>query len=187
MPRFVNFLFVVTLATFSVSLLAEDNKTEASAEQPSQPKNDAAEQIVTGTKIYDAQTIRDLYRELKAQNEKLAEDLPPHLNAENMDLVELKPFQVEGSYTGNYNALVERLEPKERPRLTRLAEFDPKSAYDLQVTSRNQDEFFGGQYDRGRTAGAGSTADFSGAQLSDALGATMKKIRKIFGARDKEE
>lgn len=187
MFRFLKFLFATALIANAHFVSGQDEAANATDTKPEAPKADGANRIVSGTKIYDAQTIRDLYRDLKAQNEKRAEDLPPHLSSENMDLVELKPFQVEGDDLSNYKALVEKLQPKERPRLARLAEFDPKAAYDIQVTARNQDEFFGGRYDQARAAGAGSTADFNQTQLSDALGATMKKLRKIFGARDPEE
>jgi len=137
------------------------------------------------TSVFDETEIRKLYKEAKTQNEKLNEGLPAHLNAEELDLVTLKTLDVGGTDIQLQRDLVERLDPKPRRRLQRIAEFDPEAAYDMMVTTRNDQEFMSGQYDRRTTAGdTGRPANFSGSQLQTAF---EKAVELLRGKKDQAD
>jgi len=181
-------VFLVSLA-FGIGnftlLGQEDGKQLRIGEQPLVAKEEPKGEPVSidsaklrRTSVFDATEIRKLYKEAKTQNDKLNEGLPAHLNAEELDLVTLKTLDVGGADIQLQRDLVERLDPKPRRRLQRIAEFDPEAAYDMMVTTRNDQEFMSGQYDRRTTAGdAGRSANFSGSQMQTAIVKAMELIR----------
>ena len=117
--------------------------------------------------------------------DELNEGLPAHLNGEELDLVTLKTLDVGGTDIQLQRDLVERLDPKPRRRLQRIAEFDPEAAYDMMVTTRNDQEFISGQYDRRATAGdPGRSANFSGNQLYTAFEKAVELLRRKKGEAD---
>ena len=65
-----------------------------------------------------------------------------------------------------------------RRRLQRIAEIDPDAAYEMMVTTRNDQEFMSGQYDRRTTAGdPGRPANFTGGQLATAFEKAVELLR----------
>lgn len=170
----------------------EDEKELRIGERPlvtkEEPKKEAASidsAKLRRTSVFDETEIRKLYKEAKTQNEKLNEGLPAHLNAEELDLVTLKTLDVGGTDIQLQRDLVERLDPKPRRRLQRIAEFDPEAAHDMMVTTRNDQEFMSGQYDRRTTAGdTGRPANFSGSQLQTAF---EKAVELLRGKKDQAD
>jgi len=158
-------------------------KSEESAEKSKPVSVENAK--ISRTTVFDETEIKKLYRESKAQNEKMNEGLPAHLNAEEMELVTLKALDVGGDDLQLQRDLMERLDPKPRRRLQRIAELDPEAANEMLVTMRNDQEFMSGQYDRPIAAGdPGRTADFTGSQIA---GAFDKLINALQSSRAKRQ
>ncbi len=138
------------------------------------------------TTVYNEEEIKRLYKDYKAHNEKMSEGLPAHLNSDEIDLVTLKPFSVEGQDLRKQRELMERLDPRPRRRLQRIADIDPDAAHEMMVTSRNDLAFMSGANDRRISAGnPGSSANFTATQMVgaldkafEALGRTMAKKKK---------
>lgn len=191
--RPIVFFISLALSISGSTLLGQEDKKELRiGEQPlvskEAPKKEPASierAKLRRTSVFDETEIRKLYKEAKTQNDKLNEGLPAHLNAEELDLVTLKTLDVGGTDIQLQRDLVERLDPKPRRRLQRIAEFDPEAAYDMMVTTRNDQEFMSGQYDRRTTAGdPGRSANFSGSQLQTAF---EKAVELLRGKKDEAE
>ncbi|MEC7906256.1 MAG: hypothetical protein VYC82_03440 [Verrucomicrobiota bacterium] len=191
--RPIVFFISLALSIGGPALLGQEGKKELRiGEQPlikeEAPKKEPASidgAKLRRTSVFDETEIRKLYKEAKTQNDKLNEGLPAHLNGEELDLVTLKTLDVGGTDIQLQRDLVERLDPKPRRRLQRIAEFDPEAAYDMMVTTRNDQEFMSGQYDRPATAGdTGRPANFSGNQLYTAFERAVELLRGKKGEAD---
>lgn len=140
---------------------------------------------ISRTTVFDETEIKKLYKESKAQNEKMNEGLPAHLNSEEMELVTLKTLNVGGDDLKLQRDLMEVLDPKPRRRLERIADLDPDAANEMLVTMRNDQEFMSGQYDRPTIAGdPGRPANFTAGQIA---GAFDKLISSLQSSRAKKE
>ncbi|HCR29375.1 MAG TPA: hypothetical protein DIV79_05090 [Opitutae bacterium] len=191
--RPIVFFISLALSIGASALLGQEEKKELRiGEQPlvrnEAPKNEPAsieKAKLRRTSVFDETEIRKLYKEAKTQNDKLNEGLPAHLNGEELDLVTLKTLDVGGTDIQLQRDLVERLDPKPRRRLQRIAEFDPEAAFDMMVTTRNDQEFMSGQYDRRTAAGdPGRPANFSGNQLYTAFEKAVELFRGKKGEPD---
>lgn len=134
--------------------------------------------VGTGTKIFDAATVGELFSELKAENEKRAAEEAPHMNPEDLEVIELAPLEVEPFDQYKFRILAEKIDPQPRRRLARLAELDPAAAADLQVTMRAEERFFAGEEDATYDANAGRVAEVDFRKASAAAVAAMQKASK---------
>ena len=187
------FFISLALSIGGSSLIGQDDKSNLRIGEQPLVKEDGPDKKPASidsaklrrTSVFDETEIRKLYKEAKTQNDKLNEGLPAHLNGEELDLVTLKTLDVGGTDVQLQRDLVERLDPKPRRRLQRIAEFDPEAAYDMMVTTRNDQEFMSGQYDRRTTAGdTGRPANFSGNQLYSAFEKAVELLRGKKGEAD---
>lgn len=143
---------------------------------------------ISRTTVFDEVAIKKLYKDSKAQNEKMSEGLPAHLNSEEMELVTLKTLNVGGDDLKLQRDLMERLDPKPRRRLERIADIDPDAANEMMVTMRNDQEFMSGQYDRPVAAGdPGRPANFTGSQIAGAFDKLINALQGSKAKRAKEE
>jgi len=178
-------------ALFAAAAFAQEGAEPAESAPESRPDGSNAPaqaapereqpRITTGTSYYDAETLNELYRELqekeKQRRRQRERELPPHMAAqagEDSEIVELRPYQVESDRLRDQDELLEKLDPKPRKRLARIAEFDKQAAYDIQVAERNRQEFMAGAYDPGVPDGAGRPVTYSVGQLASALQAAVK-------------
>lgn len=153
-------------------------KEEKSAEKKVAPPAETAE---VGTKLFDADTVNELFEEFKAENQRRAEELAPHMNSDSLEVFELRAVNAQAYEVNNLDLLIERLDPQPRRRLQRLAELDPVAAANIQVTARSEERFFGGENDYGdRNAGSTANIDFrkAGKALTDALAKVKKATRE---------
>jgi len=150
------------------------------------PAADSADQKKTKhfrSKAYDSRAIRELYQQAKQTNEERAKALPDHINAEEMDLIELAPMRVEANDLEFQQKLVEKLNPRPRKRLARIAAFDPEEANIMAAQTRGDREFMAGTYDRGKADNAGSAATFDQNQLMKGLDKALEAVRKAVGSK----
>jgi len=150
-------------------------------------KSDAKKAKSFRSLAYDPTTIQSLYKDAKARNEKIAKELPDHINSEELDLVELKPFRVEASDLDFQKRLVEKLEPRPRRRLARIAAFDPEEANIIMGRARGDKEFLAGTYDRGGAKDVGGVASFDQNQLMKGINRAIKAVNKATGSKEKEK
>lgn len=143
---------------------------------------------ISRTTVFDETEIKKLYKESKAQNEKMNEGLPAHLNSEEMELVTLKTLNVGGDELKLQRDLMEVLDPKPRRRLERIADLDPDAANEMLVTMRNDQEFMSGQYDRPTIAGdPGRPANFTAGQIAGAFDKLISSLQSSRAKRQKEQ
>lgn len=167
------------------SILKEDqsaNEVEAPAAGESNQADSSEEvDVPVGTKLYDAESVEEMFREYKAANEKRAEQMAPHMNSEALDVIELAPVQVDPYHIRNFDMLLEKIDPQPRRRLERLAELDPKAAADLHVSMQSEQRFFAGESDLTYDDNAGRVApvDFRkiGASVASALDRAKQAAR----------
>ena len=160
---------------------------EANAEKNAEPASIDKVKI-SRTTIFDETEIKKLYKESKAQNEKMNEGLPAHLNSEEMELVTLKTLNVGGDDIKLQRELMEVLDPKPRRRLERIADLDPDAAHEMMVTMRNDQEFMSGQYDRPVSAGdPGRSANFNAGQIAGAFDKLISSLKSSRAKREKQQ
>jgi hypothetical protein len=165
--------------------IGEDAAGETAEEKKTEVSVDAVK--IRRTTVYDEEEIKRLYKDFKAHNEKMNEALPAHLNSEEMELVTLKPLNVEGLNLNEQRELMERIEPRPRRRLQRIADIDPDAAHEMLVTMRNDAAFMSGEYDRRISAGdPGRTADLTAAQMVGALDKAFEAIGKALVKKKKK-
>ena len=160
---------------------------EANAERRVEPASIDKVKI-SRTTIFDETEIKRLYKESKAQNEKMNEGLPAHLNSEEMELVTLKTLNVGGDDIKLQRELMEVLDPKPRRRLERIADLDPDAAHEMMVTMRNDQEFMSGHYDRPVSAGdPGRPANFNAGQIAGAFDKLISSLQSSRAKREKQQ
>ena len=166
-------------------VIGEDAPSESAEKTEPEVSVDAVK--IRRTTVYDEAEIKRLYKDYKAQNEKMSEGLPAHLNAEEMELVTLKPLNVEGLNLQKQRELMERIEPRPRRRLQRIADIDPDAAHEMMVTMRNDAAFMSGENDRRISAGdPGRTADMTASQMVGALDKAFDAIGKALVKKKKK-
>lgn len=192
-------LFIILASSVAIAPLwgADEPEKPRIGEQPLVNEQTSANEAkpvsvenakISRTTVFDETEIKKLYKESKAQNEKMNEGLPAHLNAEEMELVTLKTLNVGGADLKLQRDLMETLDPKPRRRLQRIAELDPDAANEMLVTMRNDQEFMSGQYDRPIAAGdPGRTADFTGSQIAGAFDKLVNALQSSRAKRQKVE
>ncbi len=196
--RPVLLIFAPIAVGFSHSIFAADETEELKiGEEPVIAKESADKKPepvevdnvkIRRTAVFDEAEIKRLYKEAKAQNDKLSEGLPAHLNPDEMDVVTLKTLNVGGDDLKLNRDLIEVLDPKPRRRLARIADIDPDAAHEMMVTMRNDQEFMSGRYDRASSSGdPGRQADFTAAKLGKALENSLQALHKATGGKTKEE
>lgn len=166
-------------------LIGEDAAAESVEEKKTEVSVDAVK--IRRTTVYDEEEIKRLYKDYKAHNEKMNEALPAHLNSEEMELVTLKPLNVEGLNLNEQRELMERIEPRPRRRLQRIADIDPDAAHEMMVTMRNDAAFMSGEFDRRISAGdPGRTADLTATQMVGALDKAFEALGKALVKKKKK-
>lgn len=171
---FLPFLAAGCLFAQDADLVSPLVEQPAKAEELETP---AGESAVVGTKAFDADTVNELFAEYQAENEKAATELAPHMNFDNLEVIELGAVRAQAYEVNNLDLLVERLDPQPRRRLQRLAELDPVAAADLRVTSRSEERFFAGENDYGADMNAGSTANIDFREVGKSLGNAISKAK----------
>ncbi|MDQ8186720.1 hypothetical protein [Pelagicoccus sp. SDUM812002] len=189
----LNSIFFASLVS-SVSLFAQDAEEVSplvESETKAEPEAPPAETASVGTKSFDADTVNELFQTYKAENQKVAEELAPHMNFDNLEVIELGPVNAQAYEVRNLDLLIDRLDPQPRRKLARLAELDPVAAANIQVTARSEARFFAGENDHVGDMNAGSTAnvDFRkvGSALSDALKKAKDSMREKKATDDQAE
>ncbi|MBC2606207.1 hypothetical protein [Pelagicoccus albus] len=155
-----------------VSPLVESEQEPAEA--PAAPSGKA----VVGTKSFDAETVNELFSEYKAENERRAEEFAPHMNMDDLEVIELGPVNAQAYEVRNLDLLIEKLDPQPRRRLERLAELDPVAAANIRVTARAEERFFSGENDYGSDVNAGSTANVDFRKVGTALSNVFSKAKE---------
>lgn len=179
MPKFFRpALLFVTFATCGAALHAEDVEGEGTAKAAEAAEAEASEavDIPVGTKAFDADTVGELFQEYQAENKRRAEEMAPHMNSENLEVIELAPVNVDPYEIRNMDLLLQKLDPQPRRRLQRLAELDPKAAADLQVSMRSEERFFAGELDPG-DADAGRTANVDFRKVGESMATAIEKAK----------
>ena len=154
---------------------------QSDSEGAEKPKN-ANVDVSVGTKLYDAESVEELFQEYQAENERRTEQMAPHLNSDGLEIIELAPVQVDPYHVRNFDLLLEKIDPQPRRRLERLAELDPVAAAELQVSMRAEERFFAGEneatYDQ--NAGRPASVDFRkiGQSVSSALARARNAVRE---------
>ncbi|MBD5781987.1 hypothetical protein IEN85_20985 [Pelagicoccus sp. NFK12] len=187
--------FVFASIFSAASLFAQDKEAEDVSplveSESKEVEAPPAESATVGTKSFDAATVNELFETYKAENERAAEELAPHMNFDNLEVIELGAVNAQAYEVRNLDLLIEKLDPKPRQRLARLAELDPVAAANIQVTARSEERFFAGEHDYGTDMNAGSTAnvDFRkvGTALSDALKKAKASMREKKATDDQAE
>lgn len=175
-------VLLLSLSCFSFhSLIAQDDENVSplveSASSDEVETASAVRDTEVGTKSFDAATVNELFEELKDENERRAEQMAPHLNADSMEVIELSAREVPAYEVNNLDLLLEKLDPQPRRRLERLAELDPAAAADLQVSIRSEERFFAGEGDYINDANAGSTANVDFRKVGESVSSAIKKAR----------
>lgn len=153
-----------------MSPLVEADSGDSVAEpEPSAP--------TVGTKLYDADTVNELFSEYEEENKRRAEMMAPHMNTDNLEVIELGPVNAQAYEVTNLNLLVERLDPQPRRRLARLAELDPRAAADIRVTARSEERFFAGESDFGQDMNSGSTANVDFREVGKSVSSALSKAK----------
>lgn len=177
--RLKSFVFLPIFA--AGSLFAQDAEfVSPLVEQPAkaeEPEAPVAETATVGTKAFDAETVNELFAEYQAENEKAATDLAPHMNFDNLEVIELGAVRAQAYEVKNLDLLIEQLDPQPRRRLQRLAELDPVAAANIRVTARSEERFFGGENDYGTDMNAGSTANIDFREVGKSLGNAINKAK----------
>lgn len=181
--RIKNLLVVPFFASIVFAQDAEDVsplvEPETDSEAEEAPVEDSVE---VGTKAFDAETVNELFSEYQAENQRRAEELAPHMNSDELEVIELGPINAQAYEVRNLDLLIERLDPQPRRRLERLAELDPVAAANIRVTARAEERFFGGENDFDSDMNAGSTANIDfrkvGQSLSTALAKAKESVRE---------
>lgn len=171
----VPFLLTAALLADEVEDVSPLVEKEAPAE--TKPAPEPAESAESGTKAFDAETVNELFEEYKAENERRAEELAPHMNADSLEVFELGAINAQAYEVRNLDLLIEKLDPKPRRRLQRLAELDPVAAANIQVTARSEERFFGGENDYD-DMGGGSTANIDFRKAGKALSEALAKVKQ---------
>ncbi|WP_309005562.1 hypothetical protein [Pelagicoccus sp. SDUM812005] len=172
----------VIASLFSVaSLFAQDAeevsplvKSESQAEEKAPP----AEEATVGTKSFDAETVNELFETYKAENERVAKEFAPHMNFDDLEVIELGAVNAQAYEVRNLDLLIDKLDPQPRRRLARLAELDPVAAANIRVTARAEERFFAGENDYGNDMNAGSTANVDFRKVGSALSDALKKAKE---------
>lgn len=180
--RFALLALALTLMPFAQSQDSDEKPQETSPE-----KAPPAEAKSFRSLAYDTATIQKLYNDAKAKSEKRAQQMPDHINTDGLDYVELAPFRAEASDIDFQKRLVDKLSPRPRQRLERIAAFDPEEANIMMAQVRGDKEFLDGTYDRSRDRDAGNVATFDVGQLGKGLDNALQAVRKAMGAKDSEE
>ncbi len=161
------FLFI------SFGLVAEEEKNVAAAEL-------SVEKSSSGSSTYDAESIQELYEQYKKENEG-RDDTPKLIG--DMESFVLDNFEVHTDEVGHDSKeLFERLDPKPRNRINRIARVNPDAAAEIQHALRSDEVFFSKESLPGGSSDTGQTADFSAKQIVDAF----SKIGSLFGGKKKE-
>ncbi len=161
---------------------------EIEAKDEKKPEVSVDEVKIQRTTVFDEAEIKKLYKKHKARNDEMNDALPAHLNGEDMELVTLKTLNVEANNSRTQRALMERLDPRPRQRLERIAAIDPDAAHEMMVTMRNDEAFMSGANDRRRIAGdPGRSAYFNGTQLAGIFDRALTAISSNRGKKKKKE
>ncbi len=185
------FSVILAATLFQAFVFAQDEAAKPRiGEDPLVEKKEEKKEVsvdevkIARTTVFDEAEIKKLYKDYKTKNDKLIEDLPAHINGEELDLVTLKPLSVDGVNVELQRDLVEFLDPKPRRRLQRIMDIDPDAAHEMMVTMRNDQEFMSGTYDPGRTAGdPGRPGFFDSKQLSAAFEKATAAVQKAMGKK----
>lgn len=182
MPKKFPYKPLLIVPIFFASALFADEAEDVSPlieeEKPVEAPVAPVESVGTGTKSFDADTVKELFDEYKEENERRAKELAPHMNSDSLEVFELGPINAQAYEVRNLDLLIERLDPKPRKRLQRLAELDPVAAANLQVSARSEERFFGGENDYGSDMNAGSTANLDLRKAGKALNQALEKVKK---------
>ncbi|EDY81593.1 hypothetical protein VDG1235_1211 [Verrucomicrobiia bacterium DG1235] len=166
---------------FASFALADDGENVsplvAAEAEPEAEKASAPIAPSVGTKSFDAETVNELFAEYKEENKRRAEEMAPHMNMDNLEVIELGPINAQAYEVRNLDLLIDRLDPQPRRRLQRLAELDPAAAADLQVTTRSAERFFAGEGDIGKDMNAGSTANVDFRQVGKSVSEALQKAK----------
>ncbi len=172
--------FIFTSLFAASSLIAQDAEEVSPLVEPeSKPEVEVPsdEPASVGTKAFDADTVNELFETYKAENQRIAEDIAPHMNFDNLEVIDLGTINSQAYEVGNLDELIDRLDPQPRRRLARLAELDPVAAANIQVTARAEERFFAGENDFGTDMNAGSTANIDFRKVGASLNEAVKKAK----------
>lgn len=172
---------LVFVPVFSVTALFAQETENVSPIVSSQPEAEstvaAPVSANVGTKSFDADTVNELFQTYKAENERVAEELAPHMNFDNLEVIELGAVNAQAYEVRNLDLLIDRLDPQPRRRLARLAELDPVAAANIRVTARSEERFFAGENDYGTDMNAGSTANVDFRKVGQSLNEALQKAK----------
>lgn len=161
---------------------------EIEAKEAKKPEVSIDDVKIRRTTVFDEAEIKKLYKKHKARNDEMNDALPAHLNGEDMELVTLKTLNVGANNMRTQRALVERLDPRPRQRLARIAAIDPDAAHEMMVTMRNDEAFMSGANDRRRIAGdPGRSVNFNASQLAGVLDKALSALSGSSSKKKKEE
>lgn len=173
--------FLSILVFAAPTLFAQENSQIsplADPEPDAKPvEAESVQPVSVGTKAFDADTVNELFSEYKAENERRAEQEAPHLNFENLEVIELAPVNAQAYEVRNLDDLIDRIDPQPRRRLERLAELDPQAAADIRVTARSEERFFAGENDPVSDMNAGSTANVDFRKVGESVSAVLEKAK----------
>ena len=183
--KFIRIALPLLIFAFISRVQAQDTKETPKAKSP---EESAPAQTETFRSLaYDTATIQKLYKDAKAKSERRAQQMPEHINTDDLDFVELKPFRVEASDIDFQKRLVDKLSPRPRKRLDRIAAFDPEEANIMMAQVRGDKEFLNGTYDRGGARESGGVVTFDQNQLMKGLDKALEAVRNAMGAKTPEE
>lgn len=165
---------LILVSSLSVTAFAEEAESEPEAVEVSR-----------GTRLYDAESVKELFVSYKKENEERAAAASNTDGFEDMEIFDMKEMEVRANRLGvNERALLEKLDPQPQNRIRRLSRINPEAAFDIQTAARNDEVFFSSSND-GANVNTGSTANLSVTQMADALEATFNNIGKLFGSKKK--
>ncbi len=180
MPKTSRLKSILFVSLFSATaLFAQEEEVSPLVESETEVEQEAApaEVATVGTKSFDAETVNELFKEYEAENERVAEELAPHMNFDNLEVIELGPVNAQAYEVRNLDMLIDKLDPQPRRRLARLAELDPVAAANIRVTARAEERFFSGEDDYANDMNAGSTANIDFREVGSALSDALKKAK----------
>ena len=183
--KFIRFALSPLIFAFLPLVQAQD-ANETPVAKPSEEAAPAQKETFRSL-AYDTAAIQKLYKDAKEKSEKRAQRMPDHINTDDLDFVELKPFRVEANDIDFQKRLVEKLTPRPRKRLDRIAAFDPEEANVMMAQVRGDKEFLNGTYDRGGARDTGGVATFDQNQLMKGLDKALEAVRKATGTKSPEE
>lgn len=179
--RYFLSLFLSLSVSMPIYLLAQEEITVAEAESTAASEAEEevdSSQLTSRSKSYDAEAIGELFDEQRAQNKRIAEEMVPHFNVDQLDVITLAPVETDPYHLRNFDQLLDKIDPQPRRRLQRLAELDPIAAADLQVSMRADERFFAGEDDATFDRNAGRTANVDVLTLTSAIGSAITKAKE---------